>query len=402
MRSVLVFIVVLMSFIIVVGPVISGEGPHVFHGVTDTDPPEDLGNFTMLLSNATENVTALLMASPGPPFYSNEPFRLAVAWRVVKDPGDNNTSARVLLGIDDLAPPANVTSVVFEYTGPPPSPVCCQKPLATTILVVNPMESDQAICATISYGNESVNLTFPLEVGPPRVLLSAGLDTLDGNWSAEELEWTELPLLLRNAGGAPAIELVIDIRDQNGIVSTQNVNIVPAHGVASVAVPMTPRSGQHNLRVHVVAGSTGPMDLGEVTIEVVNRPILRVVSVEVDGDDVVEGSRVNVTALVRNEGNASSTGQLIEFLVDGAVAGNVSVFLGPGEERDVSHLWRSKGKGLHSVSARVEGDSISAESTIVVVSEDVPYGGTIIILVAVLCAIGLKRAEGRSPRARRA
>jgi hypothetical protein len=400
--STFVLVMLLVLIISSVRPVGGSDYP-AFVAVTLDDPPQTLGPFVLLTSNSTDNITAIMMADVEPPYYANEPFELVVAWQVSEEVIVPNVTVDVSMGMDELAFPRNITSVGFNYTGLPPSPVCCKEPMVSAFLGVNPSETDQAMVGRVSYGNESVNLTFPIDVGAARVILDADLHTPQEQRIWSEQEWTDVDVVMVNDGGAPAIDLVVDFRYGGRIVHTEEINLVPAHGNYTFPIMFQPIHGQDLMEVFLVSGTGVPGVLATFNLTVNDRPVLRVLSLEVDETAVEEGDIVVATATVVNSGNASSSGEAVEFLVDGNVVANISLDMMPGKSLKVNMSWKSKGDGIHSFAARIEGQELMAEPAVVEVEKvQVPGPGPVAILLALVVSTWIKRVGSRSKRAVRA
>jgi subtilase family serine protease len=127
-------------------------------------------------------------------------------------------------------------------------------------------------------------------------------------------------------------------------------------------------------------------------LDVEPRPILDIVELSATPDVIESGDKVLIEAVVRNRGNASATGQLVELMVDGSVVANATIVdLGPGNETIVSTNWTLQGEGIHSVSAVAEGDDLAASPVAVEVKAASPSLG----VWAALLAMGLVSLAAR-------
>jgi hypothetical protein len=196
---------------------------------------------------------------------------------------------------------------------------------------------------------------------------------------------------------------MVDVRYDGRIAHTQEVAVVPAFGNHTFLMPFKPLFGREMMEVFLVSGAGGPGRISHIHLQVNDRPLLQVTDVGLAKGSVDEGDDVTVVVVVRNGGNATSTGHVVELLVDGTLVANESLFLGPGEMANVTFVWRSKGPGVHAISARIPGDELGASSA----SLDVNKVETPALRIpAVILTIGmmacLKLVVRRSLRARRA
>lgn len=352
--------------------------------------------------NGTENVSGRLLVDSLPPYHAGEALTLTLLWNASHE---GNVTPEAWLGLDELVGPADWTLVAI-HAGATQLGDYGQDGYVDyrrSSMEVVPSVSSVAMLGRVTWGNESVNVSFPISPLPPRTILSVGVDTLDGNISVPERAWVDVPLLLGNAGGAPALDMVIDLRYGGRIVHTLEVPLVAPGGNASLEVPLHPVHGEEVLGVYLVSGPDAPRWLANLTVRVSPRTVLQVLSVSSTEGEVVSGSRAVVEVVVANAGNFTSTEERIEFLVDGAVSENSTVVgLAPGDTTKVTFRPVLRGPGTHTVSARVEGDELNAVTTKVEVREGAPSAGTVAALAAQLLVAFLIRAGWRSSRAGRA
>ncbi len=359
-----------------------------------------IGDFHFLDSNETGNLSAKLYADLLPPYHGNEGFQIAVVWPDEYEEEDPNRTVQVRLGLDTLEPPDEIIKVVRIGGGL--SPLSREYSWMALSFVV-PVVGNELIVANVTTDEGSMNLSYPIEVLPSRVLLSAELDTPDGNWSGEELEWAAIPVLIVNEGGAPAANMVVDFRYDGRIVDTQMVSLVPPHGNHSTVVALLPINGMYVLEVHLVTGPGAPGRLANLTLNVTARPILDVVSVRAYPTKIETGSKVHLEAVIANRGNATTTGQLVQLMVDSTVVANVSIEgLGPGNETIVATNWTLSGVGIHTVSAFAEGDEFAAQPVAVEVKEKTPAPGAGCTLTVLMSAVLVTLVARRSRSAGRA
>lgn len=197
--------------------------------------------------------------------------------------------------------------------------------------------------------------------------------------------------------------MVVDFRYDGRIVDTQMVSLVPPHGNHSTVVALLPINGMYVLEVHLVTGPGAPDRLANLTLNVTARPILDVVSVRADPTKIESGSKVHLEALVTNRGNATSTGQFVQLMVDSTVVANESIEgLGPGNETTVATNWTLSGVGIHTVSAFAEGDEFAAQPVAVEVKERTPAPGAGCTLAVLISAVLVTLVARRSRPAGRA
>jgi hypothetical protein len=393
---VLAFVLVVSTLWAVPGPV-SAAPPTEYMDAGDENVT--IGDFHYLDSNETGNLSAALYADLLPPYHENEGFQIAVMWPDEYEEEDPNRTVDVRSGLDTLEPPDEIIKVVHLNGFPFPA----RKYSWMALSFVVPVVGNELIVANVTTDEGSMNLSYPIEVLPSRTLLSAELDTPDGNWSGEELEWAAIPVLIVNEGGAPAANMVVDFRYGDRIVDTQVVSLVPPHGNHSTVVALLPVNGINVLEVHLVTGPGAPGRLADLTLNVTARPILDVVSVRADPTNMESGSKVHLEALVRNRGNATSTGQYVQLMVDSTVVANASIEgLGPGNETTVATNWTLSGVGIHTVSAFAEGDEFAAQPVAVEVKERTPAPGAGCTLAVLMSAVLVTLVARRSRSAGRA
>lgn len=360
-----------------------------------------LGPFWVLDSNRTENVSGMLVADLRPPFHGNEPFTLGIIWPFYNITADPNLTVTPTLGLDTPSGPGEVSvfhlvdlSSIHDWWPPEPAWVWFASSL------VYPDPSNARAVGGMVWGNGTLNLTRDIEVGPARVLLSVRIGTPDGTWEGEELSWATLPLLFVNEGGAGATDLMVDIRYGGRIADTRSINLVPPLDNHSVDVDIMPLFGHGTVEVHLVTGPGAPRMLSSLNITVTSRPVLDVVSIMVKPAQVVTGGKVSIETVVRNRGNGTTTGQLVDIMVDGNAVANASIRdLAPGDETLVSARWTMRGEGVHTVSAVAEGDEFAAQPVAVEVKAESPGGGAMAATLAILAVIPVARRSRSGDRA---
>ena len=343
----------------------------------------DLADYTVLDVNSSANHSAELRSDIEPPFYDNEPVNLVVVWWVEPPTKEPNGTVKLKVGMDALTEPECIFNISVNLTdGDDDGP---EAHLFGASINVTPNSGSQAFVGRVIYRNETLNLTYELDVRPARILLAASIDLPNGTWSGPELEWASVPVLLRNEGGLPAAELVVDFRYAGRIVSTFNVSLVAPQASFPIGVLLFPLFNEELMEVHLVEGPDAPYRIGDLPLEVGPRPILDVVLLRAEPTELENGDRVFIEALVRNRGNATSDGQLVELMVDGTVVGNQSIEgLEPGSEVAVSTNWTMRGEGVHTISALAEGDDFAALPVAVEVKAETPTAGTMMTILALV------------------
>ena len=334
-----------------------------------------------------------MYARPGPSFYENEVYHLQVEARMESSKPLGNMSVNVLLGMDELVPPDEEQSVYYNLSVPGEPIIYFWQHNGQ--LNITPSLTNQRLLGQLTQRNETVNLTYEMTVNPARILLEAYLLLTPNHTGYDELTWTDVHVLLVNKGGEGATNLVIDLRYAGRITSTHYVNLVPPLGNTIISPRLRPLYGHEILAVHVVSGQVAPGLVANLTLEVTPRPILGVIWVKAAPEEIVSGEKVHIRALVGNQGNATSSGQLVEMMVDGSVVANTSMEdLGPGNETVVSANWTLTGKGTHTVAARAEGDEFAADPVAVEVKAASPSIGTwAVILTLFLVSLAARRSR---------
>jgi len=348
-------------------------------------------------NNTSSGMNVRLYANPGPPFYENEIYKLFVNAKITSSEPLSNITVDVLLGMDELVPPERESSSYYNVSI---GDGVLYGWLHASFLNITPALSNHQLLGRLTYGNETVNLTYEMDVVPARTILEAHLLVPPNHTGYDELNWTDVQVLLVNKGGAGTTNLIVDLRYAGRVSSTHHVNVVPPRGNTIIVAALMPLFGQEVLEVHLVVGPGAPRTLANLTLEVVPRPVLDVMWVKAAPGEIVSGEKVHIEALVSNVGNATTTGQQVELMVDGSVVANASMDdLGPGNETVVSTDWTLTGKGTHTVAARAEGDELSARPASVEVKEKTPGVGAWVVLLALLVVSLVARRSPSDGRA---
>jgi hypothetical protein len=375
------------------------DGDEGFYLKDQDDQNMTQGPFWTLDENGTDNVSGMLVTDLLPPYYGNEPFVIGILWSVYNTTADPNLTVTPRVGLDEPGKPKNRTKVTY-HSAMDGSPDVDKTTMWFASSRVFPDVSNEAIVGTMVLGDGTIGLRYNITVAPDRVLLSAVVGTPNGTWMGDEQTWAVLPLLLLNEGGAGATDLLVDIHYAGRIIATNQVSLVPPLGNYSLETAILPFYGQDTVEVRLVTGLGAPRLLAQLNITVLPVPILDVVSISATPRTIVTGEEVHIETVVRNRGNGTSTGQLVELMVDGAIVGNGSIEgLGPGNETTVSLRWQLTGEGVHTVSVLAEGDDFAAEPVAVKVKAESPVMGPWAVITALLLASLVARRSVPSGRA---
>jgi hypothetical protein len=372
-----------------------GDGSYFLYDGEDSNVT--YGPFWTADWNETENITGELVLGKLDPYYGNEPFYIGVLWPVFNLTEHPNRTAVARVGLDEATGPQDII-MVYRYED-----LYGQSDIQRLWFArsyVFPETSNGVLVATMDTGEGPLSMSHGLMVQPPRVVLSAHVGTANGTWENDELTWGVLPVLLVNDGGKGATELVVDIRYDGRIISTVNVNLVPALGNHTFTVSILPLFSKESVQVYLVEGPGAPSILGDMEFSVLPRPILDVVDIKVSPRSVESGQKVHIEAIVRNRGNATTTGQMVELMVDGSVVTNATIDgLEPRNETVVEADRVLTGEGTHSVTAIAEGDDFAAKPVAVEVKAASPSLGVwavLLCLVLVSLAARRSRSTGRA------
>jgi len=354
--------------------------------------PVTVKNF-LVQNNTTSGMTVGLSAPPGPPFYEGEDYYLQVLARMESSEPLENISVHVVIGVDTLGSPDYAEAEYHNSTDPITGTIYGWSYLGMTI--VGPSISNRSLMAQLTHENETVNLTYEMEVLPARALLEAYRVLPPNHTGDPELEWTNIDIIIVNHGGLGVTDLVVDLRYSDRIMSTHRIPVIVGGGDHTISAPFFPVYGPWLVRVHLVEGPGAPSVIGAATIDVLARPILDVVELTASPDVVVSGEKIHIEAVVKNVGNATSTGQEVELMVDGSIVANTTIMgLDPGNETTVFTDWRLRGEGIHSVSAIAEGDEFAADPVAVEVKAASPSIGTwLVILTLFLVSLVARRSR---------
>jgi hypothetical protein len=365
-----------------------GDGSYILYDVEDTNVT--YGPFWTVDWNSTENITGEIVIGRLDPYHGNEPFTIGVLWPVFNLTEHPNRTVMARVGLDEAKEPQNYT-IVMRYEDVYGEPAIQRLWLGRSL--VFPQISNTQIVATMDTGEGPISMAYDIAIEPARVVLSASIGTSNGTWENEELTWGTLPVRLVNKGGMGATGLVIDIRYGGRIVSTVDVNLVPASGDHAFDVSIFTVYTKEKVQIYLVDGPLPSGTLGEVNISVVPRPLLDVEGITVTPETIETGKNVRIETMIRNLGNATSTGQLVEIMVDGSIVANTTIDgLGRGNVTIVETKWVMTGEGIHTVSAVVEGDDLAAAPVVVRVKAASPsIGGWAIIASLIIISLVARR-----------
>ena len=354
--------------------------------------PVTVKNF-LVQNNTTSGMTVGLSAPLGPPFYEGEDYYLQVLARMESSEPLENISVHVVMGVDILESPDYAETEYSNLTDPIYGTTYGWSYFGMTI--VGPSISSRSLMAQLTHENETVNLTYELEVLPARALLAAYRVLPPNHTGDPELEWTNIDIIIVNHGGLGVTDLVVDLRYPDRIMSTHHIPVIVGRGNHTISTPFLPVYGPWMVRVHLVEGPGAPSVIGTATIDVLARPILDVIELTASPDVMESGEKVHIEAVVKNGGNATSTGQEVELMVDGSIVANTTIVgLEPGNETTVFTDWKLRGEGIHPVSAIAEGDEFAADPVAVEVKAASPSIGTwAVILTLFLVSLAARRSR---------
>ncbi|UCC93322.1 MAG: hypothetical protein JSW25_01225 [Thermoplasmata archaeon] len=371
------------------------DGSYILYDAEDVNVT--YGPFWTMDWNSTENITGELVMGQLDPYYGNEPFVIGALWPVFNLTEHPNRTVTTRIGLDEAARPDNVT-MVMRYQDLYGEPDIQRLWFARTR--VFPQVTNTVVVAEMDTGEGPLEMAHGINVQEDRVLLSARIGTENGTWENDELAWGSLPVLLVNDGGKGATELVVDIRYGGRIVGTEHVNLVPALGEHTFHVSIMPNYSNVTVEVYLVSGPLPPGTIGDLNITVKPRPILDIVTISALPEEVESGGSIHIEAVVRNRGNATTTGQVVELMVDGSIVANTTLEdLAPGEEVVVETDWTLRGEGIHSVSAIAEGDDFAAKPVAVKVEAASPSVGVWAVIVAMAVVSLVARRSASAGRA---
>lgn len=354
--------------------------------------PVTLEDF-LVHNNTTSGMTVGLSAPYGPPFHEGEDYYLQVLARMESSEPLENISVHVVMGVDTLESPEDEEAEYRNSTDPINGTTYRWSYFGITIVTLS--LSSQFLMAQLTHENETVNLTYEMDVIPARALLAAYRVLPPNHTGDPELEWVNIDIVIVNLGGLGVIDLVVDLRYPDRIMSTLHIPVIVGRGNYTISAPLLPIYGQSEIQVHLVVGPGAPSVIGTATIDVLARPILDVIELTASPDVTESGEKVHIEALIKNRGNATSTGQEVELMVDGSIIANTTIEgLEPGNETAVSTDWELRGEGIHSVSAIAEGDDFAAKPVVVEVKAASPSIGTwVVILTLVLVSLAARRSR---------
>ena len=389
---VIVTIVIVLLFPAVAadfGPGHVPEEPHEDQGCIDWPGG---GNF--LAENGTEgDFYVTLGSSEYPVWYAEETVNVGIRAKYWTDEIDDNATFDILVGLDGLAGPDcqyftywNSTNLEGELVDP------FYYAEASTNLTLN--EGLVSVMAQATFGNETLNVSYEVVVRPARLYLKTYVVVPSGGYY-QELNWTPTTMLLVNHGGLGIMDLVVDVRYDGRIVGTFDIPYLSPFGNYSMEFTLLPLWGKERIDVVPLSWPGGGNATISTYVNVSARPILDIVSLEVEPESIETGEKVRIEAVVRNRGNATSTGQLVELMVGGNVVASSEVEdLLSWSERTIWTDWRINGTGTFSIAARAEGDEFAAKPVTVEVKAASPSVGTWAVLLSLLL---VSLAARRSP-----
>lgn len=390
------FLIILLIVLVLACPVVVSE-PYPRPDEIPEEPQEDPwcidpdDDYSQVSENGTEGRLWISMAiSPDTHWYENETVQVGVQSQAWTDEPMDNDSVEIFIGVGELAEP-DCSRTIYINSTITDDPYFYAEALSSFAL----REGPALLHAQVMFRNQTLNVSGEITVRPPRVCIKPEIIEPRGA-TYQELNWTPTTLMLFNHGGLGVTNLVVDVRYAGHVVDTFQVPYIPPFGNYSLQFTLLPLVGTTVVDMVPLngPGANSPLWPG-AEIWVQNRTILDVVSLTATPETLESGEDVHIEALVRNRGNATSTGQLVELMVGGSAVANGSIEgLEPGAERVVSTDWKLTGAGTHTISARAEGDDFAPVPVGVEVVPATPATGMALTLVALVLA-GVTRAARR-------
>ena len=208
-------------------------------GISAGDCLDDDHDDHILDENRTDNFSATLKITQAPPFSADETHTLIVEVNGRSEEYPNNTTADVMLGLDSLDPPECVSVYANIHVINAPGSDIDYLWTYWGILNITLMNDSSLLFGNATVDNNTLNLSYELDVLPPRVHLMAWIDLpYEDQWWPEH-EWVAVPILLENVGGAPGTNLVLDFRYDGRIAATEYINLIHPTETCPLRSPYT-------------------------------------------------------------------------------------------------------------------------------------------------------------------
>ena len=354
--------------------------------------PAPVHSLLVLDSNVSTNLSAYLLAPSVDGLHAGERLNLTLAHRSV-----HGAAACATVAIDAVGEGGPLPDVCLWGTDPGrrdyTTANCTYR---SSYFRLDLLPDDPMLLVSVHYGGDVASLEWNATLLPARVLLSARLVLPGNETSLPELRRLQASVVIGNDGGLDALDQVVDVRYAGRILTTWTIPLVPSDGAYLVPVAFVPVLGEARLEVHLVSGEGAPYRIAEVPVDVRAAASLAVDWVEVDRSRIEEGAALTVTAGVTNRGNLTVDGAVVQFLVDGGVVANATVYgLEHNASTTVSGEWAATGPGSHAISARVAGEPLGARAASVRVTAQTPAAGAAMAVLAAVALAALMRAGRR-------
>ena len=131
---------------------------------------------------------------------------------------------------------------------------------------------------------------------------------------------------------------------------------------------------------------------------VITAPDLVVISVEVSDSNPEKGEKIDVGALIENQGAVAAENFAVTLLIDDKEVESTEIlFLGPGEETSVNFTWKAGSEGERTIEVYADKDNTTAEmkydnnvdDILVTVKDTTNYIPLIIVIVLIVIAIAV-------------
>lgn len=134
-------------------------------------------------------------------------------------------------------------------------------------------------------------------------------------------------------------------------------------------------NGTHNITVYAIDifGNTGSSNTVYFTVLVIVHDVT-VLSVNSSSNEVDEGDLVNITVVVRNNGNVAETFNVTAFANDTIIQTQTILDLGPYTETNLTFTWNTTGFALGNYIVKVETSTIPGETH---VTDNIKIYGTV-------------------------
>ncbi|MFP4608323.1 MAG: CARDB domain-containing protein [Candidatus Aenigmatarchaeota archaeon] len=238
---------------------------------------------------------------------------------------------------------------------------------------------------TKNSNNHNTNMTFDMELPLPNFNVYDGDLTIDGESDPGELVvngTVQVGLQVRNEGEVPATDVLVEFYLDEQIIESQEIDLDGGEE-DDIEFQWTPEE-EHQGSDRVLTARVDPYDEIEehdrennevsVTFDVLGRPDLRVEEISLEGDytegnNIMEGEDVLVSAIVANRGETGVEGVYSEVSIvskddnESESLGDELVSLSPEETREVGPFtWENPSTGNYSLKGVIDPDDEVDES----------------------------------------